>query len=129
MIQKIKLLFGITPPLMKQVIVMRTDLNMRKGKMIAQGSHASLKVVLENKRHRWVKQWLHQSFTKIVVKAQTIDELKQVYADAMTKQIPVAWITDAGRTEFNGVPTDTCIAVGPAPVDLINTVTGHLKLL
>lgn len=26
----------------KQVIVMRTDLNMRKGKMIAQGSHASI---------------------------------------------------------------------------------------
>ena len=31
----------------KQVIVMRKDLGMRKGKMIAQGAHASLRVLLE----------------------------------------------------------------------------------
>ena len=33
--------------MIKQVIVMRTDLNMRKGKMIAQGAHASMKVLLD----------------------------------------------------------------------------------
>jgi PTH2 family peptidyl-tRNA hydrolase len=33
--------------LAKQVIVMRKDLGMRKGKMIAQGAHASLKVLLD----------------------------------------------------------------------------------
>ena len=31
----------------KQVIVIRKDLNMRKGKMIAQGAHASMKVILD----------------------------------------------------------------------------------
>ena len=31
----------------RQVIVMRTDLQMRKGKMIAQGAHASMKVLLD----------------------------------------------------------------------------------
>lgn len=28
--------------MLKQIIVMRNDLNMRKGKMIAQGAHASI---------------------------------------------------------------------------------------
>ena len=31
----------------KQVIVLRKDLNMRKGKMVAQGAHASMKVFFD----------------------------------------------------------------------------------
>ena len=114
---------------MKQVIVMRTDLGMRKGKMIAQGAHASMKVVLENLMHPWVIKWTNQAFTKIVVKAQSLDQMEDIFHRAKTAGIPVAWITDAGRTEFNGVPTDTCIAVGPAPMDVIDPITGELKLL
>jgi peptidyl-tRNA hydrolase, PTH2 family len=38
-------------------------------------------------------------------------------------------ITDAGHTEFKGVPTKTCLAIGPNDVDEIDVVTGHLKLL
>lgn len=34
------------PRNVKQVIVMRKDLNMRKGKMIAQGAHASVDALL-----------------------------------------------------------------------------------
>ena len=38
------------PKQAKQVIVMRKDLGMRKGKMIAQGAHASLKVLTDRRR-------------------------------------------------------------------------------
>lgn len=31
----------------KQVLVIRKDLNMRKGKMVAQGAHSAMKVVFD----------------------------------------------------------------------------------
>ena len=37
--------------MIKQVIVMRRDLNMRKGKMVAQGAHASMAVLLNAGRY------------------------------------------------------------------------------
>lgn len=114
---------------MKQVIVMRNDLNMRKGKMVAQGAHASMKSVLEHMDHPWVKEWLAGSFAKIVVRVDSLDELRKIHRKALSLDVPTAWITDAGRTEFGGVPTDTCISVGPAPVKLVDEITGNLRLL
>jgi PTH2 family peptidyl-tRNA hydrolase len=119
----------------KQIIVMRTDLNMRKGKMIAQGAHASLKVLLDNddkcKTMDWLARgaWLDGSFTKVCVRVGSEEELLEIRDTAIASGLHVALITDAGRTEFNGVPTNTCIAIGPEfPEDLIG-VTDHLKLL
>ena len=59
----------------KQMIVMRKDLNMRKGKMVAQGAHASMKATLEYMDHPYVKGWLEGSFTKVVVAVASLDEL------------------------------------------------------
>lgn len=114
---------------MKQVIVMRSDLNMRKGKMIAQGAHASMKVLVENADDKRILSWLANSFTKIVVRVDSEDELLTIYNQAKEAGILSALITDNGATEFGGVKTNTCIAIGPDESDNIDKITGHLKLL
>lgn len=114
---------------MKQIIIMRKDLNMRKGKMVAQGAHASLKATLNNLNHPSVKEWLGSAFAKICVYVDSEEELFQVLNAAKKKKLITALITDSGKTEFNGVPTNTCIAVGPATDEELDGVTSHLKLL
>ena len=129
---------------MKQVIIMRTDLNMRKGKMVAQGAHASMKAILDtgipmlNKESGLrslviptdkIDAWINGTFTKICVGINSQLELEKLYCRARDLGLHCSLITDNGLTEFNGVPTITCAAIGPGPVDSINILTGHLKLL
>jgi len=126
----------------KQVIVMRNDLNMRKGKMIAQGSHASMMFLVESllaaardpagsfhlDAGAW--RWLASGrMSKICVRVDSEAELLDVAAKAQDAGLPVHVITDAGLTEFGGVPTRTCAAIGPAAASRIDPITGHLKLL
>lgn len=134
----------------KQVIIMRKDLNMRKGKMCAQAAHASMKVLLElmtvdhvydwrmadfeeRKLKCWklgpLSKWLNGSFTKICVSVSSELELEEIYNKALEKDIPVAMIVDAGKTEFNGVSTKTCCAIGPHWTTELNEITGKLALL
>ena len=144
----------------KQVIVMRKDLNMRKGKQISQGSHASLAVILnmmkkfkheqeqsifkrmfnrvvkffwcynlEFEENSYLDQWLNGKFTKITVSCKDEQELLDLYKQAKDAGIPCVLITDAGLTEFNGVPTNTCIAIGPFWNEEIDKITKHLPLL
>ena len=114
---------------MKQVIVLRKDLGMRKGKCVAQGAHASMKATLENINHKDVKEWLNGPFAKIVVSVNSEEELKEIYQKALNANLVCSLILDAGRTEFHGEPTYTAVAVGPAKDDRIDQITGHLKLL
>ena len=148
--------------MVKQVIVMRTDLGMRKGKMIAQGSHASMKVLLDERWSApvWEKQvlgpqeatwslaeipgahrsyliglddakyeWLTGLFTKICVQVGSKEELLALLQKAQECHLPCALIEDSGLTEFHGNKTATCIAIGPADAEVIDKITGHLKLL
>jgi PTH2 family peptidyl-tRNA hydrolase len=115
--------------IMKQMIVMRTDLNMRKGKMVAQGAHASLKATLPNIEDENVVKWLDGPFKKVCVSVGSEKELFEVLDNARKAGIITALITDAGLTEFGGVATHTCIAVGPATDEELENITGHLKLL
>lgn len=112
----------------KQVIVLRKDLNMRKGKMVAQGCHASMKATLENIDHPCVKAWLAGQFTKIAVSVDSEEELKEIYRNAKENDLVCSLILDAGRTEFKE-PTYTAVAVGPAKRADVDQITGHLKLL
>jgi len=125
----------------KQVIVMRKDLNMRKGKMIAQGAHASLRVILqagaadEAREHYSIAMtppmaaWMTGRFMKICVSVDSEAALDAVVERARAAGVPVAIITDAGHTEFHGVPTKTCCAVGPAWAEDVDAITGELPLL
>lgn len=114
---------------MKQIIVMRKDLGMRAGKMVAQGAHASLGATLKHQDDPRVKEWLANSFTKICVRVDSEEELLAVYSPAGDHGLIRCLITDNGKTEFGGVPTMTCAAIGPDTDDALNPVTGHLKLL
>jgi PTH2 family peptidyl-tRNA hydrolase len=124
----------------KQVLVVRKDLNMRKGKMVAQGAHSAMEFLLEAnesskpdeiliKLSPHEMQWLLSGRTKITCSCDSEDELKQLVFAAKLKNIEVHEIIDAGRTEFNGVPTLTCAAFGPCDSELLDEVTGNLKLL
>lgn len=116
---------------MKQVIVMRTDTvpKMRKGKMVAQGAHASLAVTLENLDDPRVKEWLAGQFTKICVRTDTLEAFGDVLDRANEAGVLFRVIIDAGKTEFDGEPTVTCMAVGPDTDENLGPVTGHLELL
>lgn len=113
---------------MKQVIVVRKDLKMRRGKECAQVAHASMKATLENLNHKDVKEWLKGAFAKIVVRVDSEEELLEIYQKALNANLVCSLIQDAGRTEFHGVPTYTTVAIGPAKDDRIDQITGHLKL-
>lgn len=130
----------------KQVIVMRKDLGMRKGKMIAQGAHASMAAILNTARRTYddkdqedqliidlndqrLMHWLLGNFKKVCVYVNSEKELLDLYQKAKDLGIISALITDSGLTEFNGVPTKTCIAVGPDFEEKVDKVTGGLPLL
>ena len=130
----------------KQVIVIRKDLNMRKGKMVAQGAHASMAALL-NKMNKVdsldlsavdkqyidltpvLEDWMNGSFTKICVSVDSEDELISIYKKAVESNLMCSLIEDSGRTEFNGVPTYTAVAVGPGEIEDIDLITGSLALL
>lgn len=138
----------------KQVIVMRKDLGMRKGKMVSQGSHASLGAFLTMfKRHesnnyvnylltynngnnmdtedKVLSSWLDGIFTKICLSVDSEEELVELYEKIKKENplIPIVMIEDAGLTEFHGVKTKTCIGIGPWLSEEIDKFTGHLKLM
>jgi PTH2 family peptidyl-tRNA hydrolase len=73
--------------------------------------------------------WLNGLFTKVVVSCDSEQELLELYEQANSNGLPSSLIVDAGLTEFNGVPTKTCIAIGPAKSEYIDKITEHLKLL
>lgn len=127
---------------MKQVIVMRKDLGMRLGKMIAQGAHASMGAVLPYldplpdpyDEHaaacrRKINEWLDGAHKKICVRVDSEEQLLTVHDAATSAGLITCLITDNGLTEFHGVPTVTCCAIGPDSADVLDPVTGELKLL
>lgn len=132
----------------KQVIIIRKDLNMRKGKMIAQGAHASMGAILsaaketntdmasitislvdEQNQLTPLGHWLNGRFKKITVSVNSEAELLSLAQKAKEASIIHALIQDSGLTEFGGVPTYTALAIGPDYPEKIDKLTGNLPLL
>lgn len=129
----------------KQIIVWRKDLKVRKGKFAAQVAHATCALLLnameQSRNYEQIKMeltfkrgsnwdaWINGKFTKIVVGCENENELLQLYAQAKSAGLPCVLITDAGLTEFKGVPTNTCIGIGPYSSEEIDKITGNLTLL
>ncbi len=112
----------------KQVIVMRTDLNMRKGKMVAQGAHAAVLASLSVSGEIF-EDWMNQGMKKICVGVESEAHLERIAELAREADLNVDVITDRGDTEFHGAPTKTCLAIGPDDSEAIDKITGGLKLL
>lgn len=138
--------------IIKQVIIVRKDLNMRKGKLAAQVAHASMKVFLDNATITETKctflrgvslqsslnlevpltkamnTWIKGDFTKIVVSVPSLDELLAIHAKAKKAKLPTSLILDIAKTEFKE-PTYTCCAIGPIESHKIDSITADLPLL
>ena len=124
----------------KQVIVMRKDLNMSKGKMVTQGAHASIAFLTNKMKDNlsnpealwWVnlsqaeKEWVYGTFFKVCVGVDSKKELLDIGYNAVMLGLSVKYIEET--TGFDK-PTVTCLAIGPDYSSKIDPVTKHLKLL
>ena len=127
------------PSRIKQVIVMRHDLKMRRGKQIAQGAHASMSFLCRPLQERGsvsladfseVEQaWLTGAFAKVCCRVDSEEELMAIHDKAVEKGLVVHLITDSGKTEFHGRPTRTGLAIGTDNAEKIDEITGELQLL
>jgi PTH2 family peptidyl-tRNA hydrolase len=111
----------------KQVIIVRKDLGLPKGKLAAQAAHAAVEGVLKSDKDI-VRKWRHQGMKKIVVKVEDDKELYKYIQQAKDLNLVTATITDAGRTVVEP-GTLTCGVVGPDIEQKIDSITGSLKIL
>jgi|SRR3989344_375491 len=112
---------------LKQVILVRKDLNMEKGKMSAQVAHASVDAIFKSDK-KVVEIWRKQGMKKSILKVENKNDLLKYLDMAKKVGLKTSLITDAGKTFFDGVTTTTCGAVGPDEESKIDAVTGNLKL-
>lgn len=134
----------------KQVIVIRKDLGMRRGKEIAQGSHASIGFMTDrifqwgapgqisnhvDQKYMAVGffteaevEWMKGNFRKICCVVNSEAELLELEEKAKAAGLVYHPVWDSGLTEFGGVPTYTALAIGPDYDEKIDPVTGDLKL-
>ena len=129
----------------KQILVFNKSLNMPIGKLIAQLNHASLggilkhfnKNKLDDNKLQYeltmnigepLEQWLNHKFTKVVLYVKSEQKLLDTYNKAIEAGLNAVLIKDDGRTFFDGVPTYTCISIGPDLPSKLNPITSKLQL-
>lgn len=117
----------------KQVILIRRDLKMRRGKEVAQGGHAASAFLMEIVRTGreltgCEKAWMDGLYKKVCLVVESEAELRELHEKAQAAGLTSHMILDSGLTEFAGVPTLTSCAIGPAEEEAVNAITGHLKL-
>jgi PTH2 family peptidyl-tRNA hydrolase len=124
---------------LKQVLLVREDLTMRKGKIAAQAAHASMGAFMVGasccvdedgqyfmsgvltKDHF---EWYFGGHAKITLGVKGEEELLQAKELAKKAGLPYYLVVDSGKTEFHGVPTTTVLCIGPAKSDEIDKITG-----
>lgn len=127
------------PKRVKQVIVMRHDLKMRRGKQIAQGAHAAMSFICRRLQDRGSvsladfsdveRTWLTGAFAKVCCRVDSEEALMAIHDKAVASGLEVHLITDSGKTEFHGIPTRTCLAIGPDEAEKIDAITEELQWL
>ncbi|MEK6903601.1 MAG: aminoacyl-tRNA hydrolase [Nanoarchaeota archaeon] len=111
---------------MKQVLVVRADLKMDRGKMAAQCAHASVEAVLQSDK-KTVDTWHATGMKKVVLKVTSLGELLIYHKLAKKQKLVSVLITDGAKTFFKE-PTETCVGIGPAAEESIDCVTGKLPM-
>lgn len=112
---------------MKQVIVVRTDLGMGKGKIASQVAHASIESISVSKNEK-VSKWKRDGMKKIVLKVSSEKELLTIYRKAKKEGLVAVIVRDLGKTQIK-TGTITALAIGPDEDEKIDKITGNLKLL
>ena len=148
--------YKVNPMSVKQIIVVREDLKMSRGKIASQVAHASMKnlvdamstcnttnkdfcvddsgdsciiMSLDLSKDADLRAWLEGSFTKIVVYVQSEAKLQALYDKCKDAGLRTSMIIDNGATEFNGERTKTCIAIGPHKSEVLDPITKRYPLL
>ncbi|KAL3475662.1 peptidyl-tRNA hydrolase PTH2-domain-containing protein [Aspergillus californicus] len=115
----------------KLVLVVRTDLGMTKGKIAAQCSHATLAcykyLVAHSSSSQILRRWESQGQAKIALQTKSEEEMELLQAQAISLGLCARVIQDAGRTQIASGSRTVLGVLGPKSV--VDTVTGHLKLL
>ena len=139
--------------LAKQMIVMRRDLKMRKGKIAAQSGHACVEATLmalaregrlgevrvspgegwvylddDGREPTALSDWFEAGVEKVCVYVDSEEELLDIARQGRERGFAVALIRDAGLTEFHGEPTYTCLAFEPLHAEDVDPITGRLPL-
>jgi PTH2 family peptidyl-tRNA hydrolase len=112
------------------VLVVRTDLKMTKGKIAAQCCHGAIGAYQQAAEVAPIalRRWERSGCAKVALQVGSEAELIAVYRAVRAHRLPCYLVVDAGRTQIEAGSKTVC-AIGPAPVDAINAVTGELKLL
>lgn len=111
----------------KQVILVRKDLKLSKGKMSSQVSHASVEATLKSDKDK-VRFWRDKGMKKVVLNVENQKELFKYKKLAGDLGLVNAVIRDAGRTEIKA-GTVTCMAIGPDLVEKVDKVSKELKMV
>ena len=111
----------------KQVIIVRGDLNISKGKLAVQVAHAAILGYLSAEKNIR-KKWLEEGQKKIVLRAKNLEELLKIKSDAEKIGLKAEVVRDAGLTELEP-GTVTALVIGPDEKSRIDEVTGRLPLL
>lgn len=110
---------------LKQVILIRNDLGMSKGKIAAQAAHAAVEATLKSDKGI-VSKWRQMGMKKITLRVDSKEELFKYLQEAKDFNLTTGLITDAGKTEI-APGTPTCLAIGPDDENKIDQITGLLK--
>ncbi len=111
----------------KQVIVIRKNLKIGKGKLAASVAHASVGCVRKTDE-KIIKKWEEEGAKKVVLKVSSLEELEKIYRKVKGSGLPYFLVKDAGLTQVR--PGETiCLGIGPAEENKIDKITGKLKLL
>lgn len=109
------------------VVVVNKDLNMSKGKTLSQFGHAIDLLHEKIKDFPELEEiWRNCGSAKIALRG-TQDDLNKVYYDAKKHGVLYGRIYDAGRTQVKS-GSNTAIFVGPASKEMLEPITGYLKL-
>eukprot|EP00092_Neocalanus_flemingeri_P004263 GFUD01004583.1.p2 GENE.GFUD01004583.1~~GFUD01004583.1.p2 ORF type:complete len:179 (+),score=45.09 GFUD01004583.1:330-866(+) len=113
----------------KMVLVVRTDVGMQKGKAAAQCAHAAVMCYKKALREapEMLARWEGSGVTKVCLKVDSEDGLLALAAQAKEAGVVCGIVRDAGRTQVE-TGTMTVLGIGPAPVETVQKITGHLKL-
>ncbi len=114
----------------KMILIVNNGLKMGKGKIAAQAGHASVQATLNagQKNPLVLDAWLSSGQKKVCLKGDDADHLLALEKLAINAGLLTSKVHDAGHTQ---IPSGslTVLAIGPCQDELVEKITGTLKLL
>ena len=111
----------------KMVILIRSDLKMKKGKIGAMCGHAAIGAYLKSNK-TILSKWNFNGSAKIILKVDSLDQLLEYKSKAEKVNLITYMVRDAGMTQVSP-GSITALAIGPDMTHQIDNITGGLSLL